>query len=286
MRIVGIRLGFRRRRTPLLDHWDHPSQVEERSRDGKFTPEAERRRPAALRDSSLLLPAPVAVAEAPAPAGKSPLEAIGAALDEAGGLFAPQARRQVDEALASRAGRPFAPDGERPYASAPAGGPDAAAFRRLGPVYRPAPAAPTSPFPAIARPCVPPGPLDRGVAVTIAEEPVIGDSLPALAAEAPAPPPAAMALLPDSVLCCSPGWAAHLMSARVRSGEWDELDLIVERGWGRNAAEEAAQHRHVRERLPDRARQLCAALGEPGKAGELLDAMDRMGELQAAAGAR
>jgi hypothetical protein len=65
MRVPGLpvgRLAFRRRR----DHWDHPGQVEERSRDGKFTPEAERQVREALAKglarsaSDRLLAAPVA----------------------------------------------------------------------------------------------------------------------------------------------------------------------------------------------------------------------------------
>lgn len=127
-------LPARLRRRPA-DHWDHPSQVAERSRNGKFTPEAERRvheapiggtgrRNAGRRDDAgapdltasqsrvpaeapQFLPAPAA-----APAARSPWEAIG----EAYSSLAPAARSLVDEALA---GGPARPAGERPYGQQP-----------------------------------------------------------------------------------------------------------------------------------------------------------------------
>ncbi len=251
------------------------------------------------------------------------------------GSFTPQARRQVDEALAEglrRAAPPApaaaaaAPAGERPYERQPGHGPDTGAFRQpghgpdtgafrqLGPTWHPAPAPVTAPMPAVpadarvplpaealagARPAGEEGhvplvrpyaagmpavkctPLDKGTEVEIAAEPVIGDSLPSPVAQAPAGGPAN--LLPDSVPYCGPGWAGRLMSTRVRRGEWEDVIAIVERGWGRNAAEEAAAHRHVREMMPDRARRLCASLGEPGLADALLY---RVREYQAAGGAR
>lgn len=154
----------------------------------------------------------------------------------------------------------------------------------------PRPAALTAPMPvAPARPYVPEtrgiSPLDRGTPVWPGVRPVIGDSMPPLPPES-VPEPGPVSVLPDSVPYCGPGWAGHLMSMRVRDGEWEELDLIVERGWGRNAAEEAAQRRHSRERLPRYAWELCAALGEPERAAELVHRVREFGAAAAAGGAR
>jgi hypothetical protein len=122
-------LPVRLRRRPA-DHWDHPGQVEERSRNGRFLPEAEQKIRTSLiegirqgnpgrpddagapdltaswarlpAEAPQFLPAPAATVPA-APAARSPMEAIG----EAYSSLAPAARNLVDEALAGGAAHPY-----------------------------------------------------------------------------------------------------------------------------------------------------------------------------------
>jgi DNA-binding IclR family transcriptional regulator len=60
------------------------------------------------------------------------------------------------------------------------------------------------------------------------------------------------------------------MSRWVARGEWEDVPAIAERGYGRNAAEEAAGYRHSRATIGGQVRQWCAALECPGLAEELL----------------
>ena len=84
----------------------------------------------------------------------------------------------------------------------------------------------------------------------------------------PPPPPAPPGR--SAALYCDPGWAAQLMRLRVRNGEWDELPAIVEQGFGRNAADEAAGLRHSRASIAEGVVQQCAAIGRPDLAAPLL----------------
>ncbi len=114
-----------------------------------------------------------------------------------------------------------------------------------------------------------PDPLSRRFPVPVTVRPVIGDSLrqhPEPEAEAPAEAgPGATAMLYSG-----PGWAAALMAARLRNGEVEELPALVEQGYGRNAAGFATVARHFRERITATAEQVCAAMGRPDLAGQLL----------------
>lgn len=186
---------------------------------------------------------------------------------------------------ARRGRRPGNPYREVSVTDALAGLPDEPPAPLTAPVYTPAsprPDRPTRPIPElavepgpaprIARPYVPDGcPLDKRVPVCAAAAPLIGDSIPFPPAAPPQQPPASpVNLLPDSVPYCAPGWAGLLMSRRVRQGEWEDVRVIVDRGRGRNAADEVTSRRHARAGIAEAARQLCAALGQPEMTGVLL----------------
>lgn len=136
-----------------------------------------------------------------------------------------------------------------------------------------------APAPALGRPYVPGSPLDPGTPVRPLARPLIGDSIPFPDRE-PSAPPAPPGTGTSPALYCGPGWTARLMDARVRDGEWDELPAIIEAGFGRNAAAEAAMRRHSRAAVAEAARRLCALLGRPDLAAPLLH---RVHELNVAA---
>lgn len=120
------------------DHWDHLSQVEERSRNGRFTLEARRHRDEAPARGA-------GRSDAGAPDLTVSMPRVGAEpLMPADGR--PGRRPQP---FGSLPGAPAAPAGERPYSAPPAAGPDASAVRRLGPVWHPRPAAVTCPMEAL-----------------------------------------------------------------------------------------------------------------------------------------
>lgn len=179
---------------------------------------------------------------------------------------------------------PAVPGGDHPYAEISS---EKLAVYRLAAVQRPrlhprpgaAPVtAPMAALPVNARPVPAPG---REPALARPYAPPASPAAPEpepAAGQAPAAPGG----LPDCVPYCAPGWAGLLMSLRVRSGEWEDVVQIVERGWGRNAAENAAARRHVREGIAEAARQFCSALGCPEMTGALLG---RVSELSAAGGA-
>jgi len=134
----------------------------------------------------------------------------------------------------------------------------------------PSPRAETAPIPlpVTRRPYVPRDALDHAAAVTGTVRPVIGDSMPALPPEPEPPAPPAPGT--STALYAGPGWTERLASMRVRNGEWDELPAIVERGLGRNAADEAAGFRHSRAVIGEGVRQQCAAIGRSDLAAPLL----------------
>ena len=93
---------------------------------------------AVAHEGSRLLAAPTA--ELPAPAGKSPLEAIGSAFDEAGGRFrfSPEARQGIEQAAARAEARDRAAlYGDNPYPEIPAD--QVAVYRHAAANARPRP---------------------------------------------------------------------------------------------------------------------------------------------------
>jgi hypothetical protein len=101
--------------------------------------------------------------------------------------------------------------------------------------------------------------------------PVIGDSMPPLAA-GPEVPAAVYGpeRAPTPSLFAGPGWAGRLMSIRVRSGEWTDVQALAEQGLGRNAADEAAARRHFSSTVAEGVLQRCSVIGHPELAGLLL----------------
>jgi hypothetical protein len=147
--------------------------------------------------------------------------------------------------------------------------------RRAAPSFTPASPAPTGAQPVLAE-----DPLDPSVPVPAAVAPLIGDSLPQAGPEPdpepePEPEPGA-----DALPYTGPGWTRLLTTARLETGEWDDVAAIAERGLGENAAEAATAFRHSRKRIENGAWQLCEALGRPDLTGFLLR---RVTELNAAA---
>lgn len=143
------------------------------------------------------------------------------------------------------------------------------------PSWTPKPARPHAetkpvPLPVAGRPYVG-GPLDRATVIQMLSEPEIGDSMPAPAAE-----PAQAALFeaapvpPMAVLYTEPGWARIQMSRWIARGEWEDVHALLDREFGRNAAEYWTGYRHSRETIGGQVRQWCAALECPGLAEELL----------------
>ena len=65
---------------------------------------------------------------------------------------------------------------------------------------------------------------------------------------------------PRIELYARPGWTA--VPNRDREAEIDAMKVIVERGMGSNAAEEATALRHARQAIPRAARTLCSLFGE------------------------
>jgi hypothetical protein len=129
---------------------------------------------------------------------------------------------------------------------------------------RPVPTFTPNPPPvALIRPYAAPAPKPR---------PVIFDQLAGALPAWDAPDAIAEPEAPGSLalLYAGPGWTRTLTASRLRSGEWDELPKIVEEGYGRNAAEMVTAYRHARERIIAGAETVCAAIGNPGLAGELL----------------
>lgn len=110
--------------------------------------------------------------------------------------------------------------------------------------------------------------LDSWMPVEPTVPPIIGDSIPApdpLPEHDPEPEPEPGV---DAVLYSGPGWA-WLPTAQAEATR-EEMDLIVERGLGENAAETVTAFRHSRKRISDGARQLCAEVGQPEMAVLLL----------------
>lgn len=166
--------------------------------------------------------------------------------------------------------------GEQPYAGLAASQVSAyrlaAAQGRPAPAYHPAKgsAPETAPMPVLREdtPAPPFDPFDPATAVTAAVRPVIGDSLPALPPDPE--PPAAPEPGSSPVLYAGLGWARRLMSMRVANGEWEDVRAIAERGFGRNAADEAAARRHSREVIAEGMLMQLAAIGHPELAAPLL----------------
>ncbi len=176
----------------------------------------------------------------------------------------------MEETRARRAGpqaacppRPVPGSGTDPYAGAVPPEEAIAGLGDAGP--QPASArselAMTSAQPAMGRPYVPGGKPAR---------PEIYDAMSPRRPRGGIPPlppvPPAGDLRP--VLYTGPGWTAG-MTPRLRELA-EELDSIVDRGYGRNVAETAAAFRHARQGIARAARELCAALGEPEAAPALL----------------
>lgn len=231
-------------------------------------------------------------------------DAPAAAQESPPGSLTPEARHQLDGALAEGMARQGAEDErsvtdviadvpERNFRAAPRHAPTealqgstllasptaeplAAPDGGPQPSWSPRPARPNAetraiPLPVGGRPYVRGRQLDKATPVTITAGPEIGDSLtvpaagPAQAALFDAAPPRPT-ILPYTV----PGWAGLQMSRWVTRGEWEELPAIVERGLGRNAAEAAAGFRHSRETIAGQVRQWFAANGNPDLADDLL----------------
>jgi hypothetical protein len=121
-----------------------------------------------------------------------------------------------------------------------------------------------NPYPARPQPTFTPRP-PAGPRPVIFEQVAAAVPVSKLTPPPPPEPPGRSA-----ALYCDPGWAAQLMRLRVRSGEWDELPAIVEQGFGRNAADEAAGLRRSRASIAEGVVQQCAAIGRPDLAAPLL----------------
>lgn len=85
-------------------------------------------------------------------------------------------------------------------------------------------------------------------------------------------------------LYTGPGWTRALCMARVRDGEWEDLNALLEKAWGRNHEQYIAARRHVREAMAELTRQGCAQLGVPGAAGLLLRRVAELAEAERRAG--
>jgi hypothetical protein len=132
------------------------------------------------------------------------------------------------------------------------------------------------PLPVEGRPYLKADPFDPATEVKAVLRPAIGDSMAPRAATGPVLAlrwlgiGEASALRPTALPYTAPGWATLQMNRWVARGEWEELPAIVEQGYGRNAADEAAGRRHSREAIVRGIQQRCAAIGRPDLAGPLL----------------
>lgn len=67
----------------------------------------------------------------------------------------------------------------------------------------------------------------------------------------------------DVELYSAPGWTRAVTALRLERGELDDWPADVERGLGRNAAEEATALRHSRQGVAEGWRRFCLAVGHP-----------------------
>ena len=137
------------------------------------------------------------------------------------------------------------------------------------PAYIPRPPAPAGDQPVLRE-----DPLDFSVPVPPSLEPLIGDAIPAPGPYPEPEPEQETAPGTEAVLYSGPGWA--FLPTAQRIAELDEMDLLVERGLGQNAAETATAFRHSRQRISAGVRQLCAEVGQPEMAGVLLRRVAQM----------